>query len=96
MKINSYIVSVTMVLLLAMGMCKDIDLEGRPTVSDEDGRPLSFLLIIPTYFVVIDRAAGRFQKPGDKRGLQDPLEAKLHMTMGSGYQPHKIAAVLTF
>jgi len=36
MKINSYIVSVTMVLLLAMGMCKDIDLEGRPTVSDED------------------------------------------------------------
>ena len=72
MKICSYVVFVAMVLLLAMGMCKDIDLEGRPTVSDEDGRPLSFLLITQTYFVVIDRAAGRCQKPGGKRGTQDP------------------------
>ena len=77
MKVTSCIASVAFALLLAMGMCKDINLDGRPTVSDEDGRPLSFLLIILNYFATIDRAAARFEKPWGKRECKAPLEAKL-------------------
>ena len=90
MKVNSCIASVAFALLLAMGMCKDINLDGRPTVSDEEGRPLSFLLIILNYFAAIDRAAGRFRSLGEKENAGPPGSKVSKKLEGLGINPNKL------